>query len=129
MKITSINNQNSFKGLWGETVKTNEQRKLDKKIIFADYETKHYYPFGDESIEDVNKVLKENSTYKRTIKSELDSISITQTGTDVSVKQSLLFSAKQWIKYLNNKLSLSNVECKLIEQNLRKLHLEKYLKA
>ena len=129
MKITSINNQNAFRGLWGESIIINERKQAGKNLVFANYETKIYYPFGDESIEDVNTVMRKNTTYKRVVENGLDTLSISQTGVDVSVKQRLLFSAKQWINYINNKLSLSNVERQLIEQNLRRLKLEKYIRV
>ena len=129
MKITSINNQNNFRGLWGESIKTQEHKNLGSKMINSDYETKIYYPFGDESIEDVNNIMKKNITYKRTIENYADTLSISQTGIDVSVKQRLLFSAKQCMKYMTNKLAIGSIEHRLIEQNLRSLHLEKYLHA
>ena len=129
MKITSIDNQRSFKGLWGETIKTNEQKLQGNKMVLANYETRLYYPFGDESIEDVNKIMKKNTTYKRIIENESDILSITQTGTDISVKQPLLFSAKQWLQYISNKLAIGSIECRLIEENLRRLHLEKYIRV
>ena len=127
MKITSINNQNSFKGLWGDSIVTNEKKHLDKKMIHADYETKIYYPFGDEAWEEVNNVMKQNTTYRRTITNNGDLLYVSQTGTDVSVKQPLLFGAKQWINYITNKLALTKQECQLIEQNLKRLNLEKYI--
>jgi hypothetical protein len=129
MKITSINNQNGFKGLWGDPIVTNEKKHLDKKMIHSDYETKIYYPFGDEAWEEVNNVMKQNITYRRTITNNGDLLYVSQTGTDVSVKQPLLFGAKQWINYITNKLTLTKQECQLIEQNLKKLHLEKYIRV
>ena len=90
---------------------------------------KIYYPFGDESLENVNSVMKENTTYKRIIENGADSLYISQTGIDVRVKQPLLFCTKQWINYITNKLSIGSPEYILIEQNLKKLHLEKYLRA
>lgn len=129
MKITSINNQNTFKGLWGESIKTNEQKQNGKNLILANYETRVYYPFGDESIEDANKVLRENSTYKKIAEQNADTLCIKEIGTDVSIKSRLFFTAKQWMNYINNKFALSNIELELIEQNLKKLKLEKYMKA
>ena len=128
MKITSINNQNGFKGLWGDSIVTNEKKHLDKQIINANYETKIYYPFGDEAWEEVNNVMKQNTTYRRTITNNGDLLHVSQTGIDVSVKQPLLFGTKQWISYITNKLTLTKQECQLIEQNLKRLHLEKYIR-
>ena len=110
MKITSINNQNTFKGLWGESIKTNEQKQNGKNLILANYETRVYYPFGDESIEDANKVLRENSTYKKIAEQNADTLCIKEIGTDVSIKSRLFFTAKQWMNYINNKFALSNIE-------------------
>ena len=65
MRITKINIQQNFKGLWGDTIKINERKNSQKGLVISNYETKIYYPFGDESIENVNNILKENSTYKK----------------------------------------------------------------
>ena len=129
MRVTAINYQNNFKGLWGETIKTNGKSQSDSKLIFSNYETKIYYPFGDESIEDVNKVLRSNSTYQKLTENKSDNIYIKEIGTDISIKERLYFSAKQWLKYISNKLAVGSAEHSLIEQNLRNLHLEKYIRA
>ncbi len=129
MRVTAINYQNNFKGLWGETIKTKERRQSDSKLILSNYETKIYYPFGDESIEDVNRVLRTNSTYQKLTENRSDNMYIKEIGTDISIKERLYFSAKQWLKYISNKLAVGSAEYNLIEQNLKNLHLEKYIRV
>ena len=77
------------------------------------------------SIENVNNILKENSTYKKILGDGFTK----EIGTDISIKNRLYFTAKQWLKYINNKMEAGSIERRMIEQNLRKLHLEKYLIA
>ena len=125
MRITKINIQQNFKGLWGDTIKINERKNSQKGLVISDYETKIYYPFGDESIENANNILKENSTYKKILGDGFTK----EIGTDISIKNRLYFTAKQWLKYINNKMEAGSIERRMIEQNLRKLHLEKYLIA
>lgn len=67
MKITplSINaihnkmNNKSFKGLWGETT-----RLIDKDPVLGvstDYETYYYYPYADETSDEINEIIKNNT--------------------------------------------------------------------
>lgn len=126
MRIATLNSINT-RGLWGETLLVNNMSNSNSRVVISNYETKHYYPFGDESLEEVNNVLKENSTYKTLKEESSDVLFIKEVGTNISIKQPLLFSAKQWMKYIANKLAIGGPEYRLIEQNLKSLHLERYL--
>ena len=80
----------------------------------------------------LHDIMKENTTFKITRQEEgLDEFLYCKKfeGTDVRVKPSLLFTTKQWINYITNKLVSGSVECNFIEQNLKNLHLERYLRA
>ena len=130
MQIRAINYTNSFKGLWGDTIKYNDRKQSLVGLEIFDYETKKYYPFGDESIEAIANIQKNNSTYNLTRNTLNNGAYVARhTGTNISIKQPLLFSAKQWFLYISNKLALGEHEIKLIENNLKNLHLEKYLKV
>ena len=43
-----------------------------------------------------------------------------EVGTDISIKNRLFFTAKQWMKYIGNKMDVGSVERRMIEQNLKK---------
>ena len=127
--INSINN-NSFKGLWGKTVQHNDYNYSEQYDIRDDSRTREYYPFKDETQETINEVVKRNKTYKQEMvdytnpphKSVLES-----TGTDIKVMSKLEFTAYEWAKYVGNSLK-SALKVNHIENNLKKLHLEKHLR-
>lgn len=57
---TSMNRTQSFNGLWG---RTSNNIDIDAVLgIPSHYVTFYYYPFSDESVEDIQKVVKENSS-------------------------------------------------------------------
>ena len=61
MNISKINiaYNNSFKGLWGETkYKTDIDTVMN---IQKSVETKYYYPFADESPEEISSIVKSNT--------------------------------------------------------------------
>ena len=59
MKIVPVQNSNNtnFKGLWG----TPEKRSGGNEFCFFDQTILHYYPFKNESEEEIDKIVKENS--------------------------------------------------------------------
>ena len=140
MKINAVQNlqqnyyqkgTNSFKGLWGNSYKRNEKIYSDTDLEIYDYEKKEYFPFSDESLQSVSNLLKENTTYQKIYVDKLakeDCMCTIYKGVDISVKQPLLFSANQWKEYITNKLPTDSIDFRFIEQNLRKIHLERYLK-
>lgn len=132
-KINSVssaqsNNAIKFQGLWGNTLKVNNQTKNTYCKHIYNYETKEYHPFADECLEDLSNIQKKNSTYK-TISNEFDNNCVIHSGTNILIKPYLLFTTKQWIAYISNKLIKESPEVKLIEKNLKQLHLERYLRA
>lgn len=54
------NNTQAFKGLWGKTSMINDIEPA--MCIFKNQTTYYYYPFLDETDEEINKVVKENSS-------------------------------------------------------------------
>ena len=139
MKVSAVNSQNNrkysnirFSGLWGDTIKRNGQVLDKQKLEIYDFETKEYFPFAEESLQTVHNIMKENTTFK-ILEEEISSDEFCRCrkfeGTDIRVKSGLLFTTKQWINYITNKLITGSVECNLIERNLKNLHLERYLRA
>lgn len=53
------NNTQAFKGLWGKTSVINDQEPA--MCVFKNQETCYYYPFEDESNEEIRKVVERNS--------------------------------------------------------------------
>ncbi len=135
MRVTAINSQNnrlSYKGLWGDTITRQEELLSKRGIDIYNCETKEYFPFCEESLQSVNDLMKANTTYRVIEENESgDKFSRCRKheGTDIRVHGTLLFTTKQWINYITNKIVSGSVECNLIENNLRKLHLERYLRA
>lgn len=129
MKIiaTNVNHYNNFRGLWGDIIpqKGYSENKWSSHIY--DYETKEYHPFADENFEALSNVQKKNSTYKTMLNKEIENCYI-HTGTNISIKANLLFTAKQWLNYISHKIAVGSPEFKVIEDNLRNLHLERYLR-
>ena len=139
MKINQINSVSAnckprptnFKGLWGETISQNQLQTTATKVDIYDCQTKEYHPFADESIEETYEVLKKNSTYttsKESYLAELARIWLKHTGTDIRIKEWLHFTAKEWANYLKNSLKNTIYQTKIIENNLKNLHLEHYLR-
>jgi len=128
VNIKAINQTNSFKGLWGETKKINKVTQNELHTDIYSYTNKDYYPFADEHLESLNKIIKDFSTYNTTILDEKNIYRL-HSGTNISVKSFLYFTKKQWLKYIEGRLPIGSVELNFIEKNLKKLHLEKYLKV
>ncbi len=59
IKYTNINNSQNFKGLWGKTSRnTDYDCALGVPKVEDDY---YYYPFADESSEEIKKIHSENT--------------------------------------------------------------------
>ena len=130
MKVTTIQgnyHNNSFTGLWGDTKTIKESRKTKWCSDIYDYENKEYHPFADESLEALSNIQKKNSTYKTSKMTDIKDCFV-HTGTNICIKSSLLFTAKQWMNYISHKMAAGCPEFNIIENNLRKLHLERYLR-
>lgn len=140
MKIRAINTisrsyqtkQTNFSGLWGDTIKLKEQLTSKRQTDIYDCEIKQYYPFAEEPLQKVHDIMKKNTTYRtfESMNSALEKLPCyVHTGTDVRVKKGLLFTTKQWLNYLSKKIEAGTPEFNLIENNLKNLHLERYLRA
>ena len=125
--VNGIQSQTKFRGLWGDTKTCKGESALSWNSDVYDYVTKEYHPFADESLESLSKIQKQNSTYK-TIGNPERANSRIHVGTNISIKSSLLFTTKQWLNYISYKMSAGCPEFKFIENNLRDLHLERYLR-
>ena len=133
MKLLSISNINpqraNFKGLWGDTKHIKDIRFTEHVVDFLDYTENEYYPFNDETREQMANVKKEHDTYKvyeekpGKIKSMKNFI---HTGNYVKIVYELSFSAKEWAMYLSKQLK-SPLVVSRIESSLKQFNLEKYL--
>lgn len=133
MKLLSINNINpqqaNFKGLWGDTKHIKDIRFTEQVVDFLDYTESEYYPFSDETREQMTNVKKEHDTYKvyeekpGKIKSMKNFL---HTGNRVKIIYVLSFSAKEWAMYLSKQLK-SPLVISRIESSLKQFNLDKYL--
>ena len=128
MPVAQVNNSKSFKGLWGNTIPKKEVTKNTFRLDVYDYITREYHPFADESLEALSNVLKKNSTYKTENSKEIENC-LVHTGINICIKSNLLFTTKQWMNYISNKMITGCPEFNFIEKNLKNLHLDKYLRA
>jgi hypothetical protein len=132
MKINAIKTKLTFQGLWGNTTNKAVKVRSDESLKIYSTEKIEYFPFSNESLEEANKVLKQNTSldvYRDEKLAKEDCICEKYVKKDVCIKQYLLFSSKDWLDYLNKKISNGSYMHSLIENNLKKLHLEKYLRA
>ena len=119
MKITPIKSfnsnltqMNSFKGLWGKE----SHEYVDDYYEMSDYYDYEYYPFADETQEDIEKVKKNHQYYKSEV-SKLVAEPINHVySIVVTVMSALPFTSKDFNDYLNNKIS--DLKKRVIEQNI-----------
>ena len=123
MKILPINsisnhyskaNNANFKGLWGKTI-NNDHMESEYNISEKIYE---YYPFRDETKEQIEKVKTENGRYKEDLPGKglvqdpwpnIDSVVI-------SVMAALPFTSKEFLQYTTNRLPITKQ--KMIEKHI-----------
>lgn len=116
MRITALNqthnlkqnNVQSFKGLWGRTTVTNDQEPA--MCIFKNLETTYYYPFSDETEDDIAEVISHN-TY-----AFIDETIPQYKVKECKVCTSLPFTQSTYEKYA------ASGQYTPITENLRKIH-------
>ena len=114
--------QPNFKGLWGkESIIDN----IDYKTYSGSETTnRDYYPFLDESSEEI-----------QAIKEEFSKTSVNHNGGQGSVyyyqnchiKNKLPFTTSEWTQYIKNKFNLNRSTRIFIEEALKRNDLKKYL--
>ena len=119
---TNTQTQTNFKGLWGnESINDN----IDYETFSGSETTnRHYYPFSDESSEEI-----------QAIKEEFSKTSVNHNGGQGSVyyyqncyiKNKLPFTASEWAQYVKNKFSLNKSTRVFIEEALKRNGLKKHL--
>lgn len=110
------NSSNSFKGLWGRS----ESMAYAGDPVSNTIIVKHYYPFKDESKENIEKIVKQNSFHF-----EADN-----TYNDISVKtHTLPFSEKEYNVYMSKKVieGSQSEPAKSIESYLKQNGLKEFL--
>ena len=133
MRLLPVNNiktqQTNFKGLWGNTKNIKDFYYSEQYYDDMDYTESEYYPFNDETQEQISDVMKKHHTFKvyqdNTGVNERLSC-IMHVGNSVKVMPKLAFSAKEWAMYIANQLK-SQYTITRIEANLKRLNLHKHL--
>lgn len=132
MRISAINqnsiysyhklNQN-FKGLWGKS--TSEH--YEDSMYSDDFTTHYYYPFKDETQDEIDKVVQENE-YSNTSCADprlvYNPITCSE-GVSVSVKKKLPFTKSEFYAYLNNPKSTTKRH--IIESEITNKDLEEHI--
>lgn len=129
MKVSPIAQQQNqtFKGLWGNS--TEERYMLDSSYYIYEHRTvKDYHPFLDESKKEIENVVRQKEFFNGGLVDMVDA-----TSCQVRVLETLNFTKKEWEKYLAGKLKGAldinkRLTAEMIENNLKKLNLTKYIK-
>ena len=95
----------NFNGLWGKTIydsRTESEYYINDTI----YE---YYPFSDEKKDEIEKVVKENKSYKESTpgKGIVASPWVHSDSTSVKVMAALPFTSKDFLNYTMNRLHIT----------------------
>ena len=125
MKILPVNACNyqkqstNFQGLWGKT-EYNNFTESEQYINETKYK---YYPFLDETKEQIKKVVNENSYYKEDTQGEglVGSPWSNITSSVVTVMAALPFTSKEFLNYTLTKLPITKqrlVERYLVDKGL-----------
>jgi hypothetical protein len=116
------NTSNSFKGLWG--IESNIL-DIDDNCVGTETTQKFYYPFVDETSQEIERVSKEcTRLYTDTMGGQV-SIPVTE---ECSVMSTLPFSEAEWKVYQHNKFSLSKTARNYIEESLKRFNLRHLMK-
>lgn len=136
MQINNVNSANpAFNGLWGKTTTINKSNVHFDKNLEADVGTYHfskikqYFPFKDETAEEINKVKLQNE-YRYSKKSVHDYFSHNLTSRIdeciVNIRKTLPVTAKEYADYVSGKL-LPNAKT-AIETKLKAAKLQNFIK-
>ena len=132
MKIYPINaNQQQFRGLWGaETQRQNETHNYSQGLeceVGTDHVIieKDYYPFKDETPEDIEKNIKDFNKTERSAGGICDAVEYIRERV-VNIKETIPLTAKKYQEYIERKL-LSRSEMR-VEDKLKRAGLQKFLR-
>ena len=131
LPISNINMQNykaqTFKGIWGET--HHNSYLLDSNSWIYEYrETKDFYPLLDESKQEIDRIVKQNTKSTGGLAEGCDQQSV-----EVAVKDALNFTKREWIRYKSGLLKHSHnrqdrLLARMIEDTLIRFKLMKYMR-
>ncbi len=132
MRISAINqnrfssyskfNQN-FKGLWGKSLSDH----YEDSMYSSDSTVHYYYPFKDESQNEIDKVVNEkeyNNTSCADPRTVYDPITCSES-VSVSVQKKLPFTKNEFYAYLDNPKSTTKRH--IIESEIMKNDLEEHI--
>lgn len=118
----------SFKGLWGK-----EEQYYVPGIEGAGYscdhfyETKHYYPFLDESHSAIASIKSQYPQYEACDYSTATPEAGYEREVKLKLEKSLPFTEAEWEQYSKNKFSLARNTRQFIEESLKRFNLKQYL--
>ena len=122
-QIAGINSNSSmnFRGLWGE------EKVLKEYDSTSGMETtdKFYYPFLDESSDEIKKVQEKYTNHSVNYNGGQYTIDYYDR---CNVKDRLRFTKSEWERYSHNKSSIKKQLKAIIESSLKKLNLKHYIK-
>ena len=119
MKISPINHQQTFKGLWG---KTTFDSGYDSVYSWDDV-ISEYHPFKNEKKSAIDEIVKKHSVYKQDMADPavISNPVVQVYNRKVEVKERLPFSSKDFVDYTMNRLSKAKSE--IVEQYVKKYGL------
>ena len=119
MRVQSVNTMNyaqnqtqSFKGLWGKTIKQNntsyfKTASAGKTRHDEERTIRYYYPFKNESKESINKAIKENSEYTEGFYNKYNQAAGSYSySREVEIGPELPFTEKEWNSHRVNPINL-----------------------
>lgn len=131
MRIFAISTTPNFNGLWGKSKNERVSESYFDPSQMLEYGTNHnivtmpYYPFNDESEEEIKSVIAKNQAYDHYQNDYLDDVSECITEKKVKVMPKLDITIEQYEKYKND--DLLSVEENRVEDILKLNNLKEYL--
>lgn len=124
MNINSVDNTPNFTGLWGKQ----KESLIDRNQVWLLNRTKTYYPFKEETKEEIDKIKKANS-YNLTFAWPEYGFDFVYDQTLVRDESPLTFSQKEFNAYKATRIGAKTPEelSNPLEKELVKLGLYKYL--
>ena len=119
MKISPINQQQTFKGLWG---KTTIGDGYDSVYSWTDV-LSEYYPFSNEKKDSIDEIVRKHSEYKQEMADPavIANPFVQVYNRAVNVKERLPFSSKDFSDYTMNRIS--KAKANIIESFIKKYKL------
>jgi hypothetical protein len=132
MKIYPISlNQQQFRGLWGSERQKQVEVPYYSQGLECDLGTDHviiekdYYPFMDETQEEIDEIIKKYNKTERTVGGACDAVEYIRESI-VNIRETIPLTAKRYRDYIERKL-LSRSEMR-VEDKLKRAGLQRFLR-